>query len=111
MSEKFSTLAARVRAEKLVRDMRRAKRKHYSAEDKIRIVQKGRRDTVAKSLNDALSKKFSQTGGLRLAGNTGLPATSGEIKALRLQGMISPVGLQPHWMHFQNVALFTITVS
>ena len=41
MSEKFSTLAARVRAEKLVRDMRRAKRKHYSAEDKLRIVWEG----------------------------------------------------------------------
>jgi hypothetical protein len=84
-----------VQAEKLVRDIRRAKCKHRSEKDKIRIIQKGRRDTIAKSLNDALSKKFSQTGGLRLAGNTGLPATSGEIKALRLQGMTSPVGVQP----------------
>jgi transposase len=41
MSEKSSTLAARVRAEKLVRDIRRATRKHYSAEDKIRIVWEG----------------------------------------------------------------------
>jgi hypothetical protein len=45
-----------VPAEKLVRDIRRAKRKHYSAEDKLRIIQKGRRDAIAKSLDDALSK-------------------------------------------------------
>jgi hypothetical protein len=42
-----------VPAEKLVRDIRRAKRKHYSAEDKLRIIQKGRRDAIARSLNDA----------------------------------------------------------
>ena len=111
MSKKSSTRAARVQAEKLMRDIRRAKRKHPPAEDKIRIVQKGRRDAIAKSLDDALSKKFSETGERRLAGDTGLPATSDEIKALRLQGMISPVGLQPREMHFQNVALFTIPVS
>ena len=53
MSEKSSARAARVQAEKLMRDIRRAKRKHYSAEDKLRIIQKGRRDAIAKSLNDA----------------------------------------------------------
>ena len=95
MSEKSATLAARVRAEKLARDIHRAKRKHYSAEDKLRIVQKGRRDAIAKSLNNAPSKKFSQTGGRRLAADTAHPALSDEINALRLQGMISPVGLQP----------------
>jgi len=34
---------ARVPAEKLVRDIRRATRKHHSAEDKIRIVLEGLR--------------------------------------------------------------------
>ena len=95
MSKKSSTRAARVQAEKLVRDIRHAKRKHRSVKDKIRTIQKGRRDAIAKSLNDALLKKFSETGEHRLAGDTGLPATSDEIKALRLLGMISPVGLQP----------------
>ena len=53
MSEKSATRAARVQSEKLVRDIRRAKGKHRSEKDKIRIIQKGRRDTIAKSLNDA----------------------------------------------------------
>ena len=53
MSKKSSTRAARVQAEKLMRDNRRAKRKHPPAEDNIRIVQKGRRDAIAKSLDDA----------------------------------------------------------
>jgi hypothetical protein len=38
MSEKSSAPLARVPAEKLVRDIRRARRKYYSAEGKIRIV-------------------------------------------------------------------------
>ena len=49
MSQKSSTPPARVPAEKLMRDIRRAKRKHYSAEDKLRIIQKGCRDAIAKS--------------------------------------------------------------
>ena len=38
MSQKSSAPPMRVPAEKLVRDIRRATRKHHSAEDKIRIV-------------------------------------------------------------------------
>lgn len=53
MSRKSAGPPKRVPAEKLVRDIRRAKRKHYSAEDKLRIIQKGRRDAIARSLNDA----------------------------------------------------------
>jgi transposase len=41
MGQKYSTPPARVPAEKLVRDIRRATRKHHSAEDKIRIVLEG----------------------------------------------------------------------
>ena len=44
MSQKSSAPAARVPAEKLVHcDIRRTKRKHLSAEDKIRIVLEGLR--------------------------------------------------------------------
>ena len=43
MSQKSSAPPARVPAEKLVRDIRRATRKHHSAEDKIRIVLEGLR--------------------------------------------------------------------
>jgi transposase len=41
--------AAKVPAEKVVRDIRRATRKHHSAEDKIRIVLEGLRgeDSIA----------------------------------------------------------------
>jgi transposase len=42
MSQKSSAPPTRVPAEKLVRDIRRATRKHRSAEDKIRIVLDGR---------------------------------------------------------------------
>ena len=41
MSQKSSAPPARVPAEKLVRDIRRATRKHHSAEDKIRITLEG----------------------------------------------------------------------
>ena len=41
MSQKSSAPPSRVPAEKLVRDIRRAARKHHSAEDKIRIVPEG----------------------------------------------------------------------
>jgi hypothetical protein len=41
MSQKSSVPPTRVPAEKLVRDIRRATRKHHSAEDKIRIVLEG----------------------------------------------------------------------
>ena len=37
MSQKSSTPPTRVPAEKLIRDIRRATRKHHSAEDKICI--------------------------------------------------------------------------
>jgi transposase len=41
MSQKSSEPPARVPAETLVRDIRRAKRKRHSAEDKIRILLEG----------------------------------------------------------------------
>jgi transposase len=56
-------------AEKLVRDIRRATRKHHSAEDKTRIVLEGlrgeesiaalcRRESIAESLHSACSREF-----------------------------------------------------
>ena len=94
MSQKSSAPPARVPAEKLVRDIRRATRKHHSAEDKIRIVLEGlrgeesiaalcRRETIAESLYYAWSKEFLEAGKRRLAGDTARAATSDEVKALR----------------------------
>lgn len=94
MSQKSSAPAAKVPAEKVVRDIRRATRKHHSAEDKIRIVLEGlrgeesiaalcRREAIAESLYYAWSKEFLEAGKRRLAGDTARAATSGEVKDLR----------------------------
>ena len=68
-------------SERLVRDIRRATRKHYSAEDKIRIVLDGlrgeasvaelcRREGIAESMYYSWSKEFLEAGKRRLAGDT-----------------------------------------
>ena len=81
-------------AEALVRDLRRATRKHYSAEEKIRIVLEGLRGEVSiaelcrkEGINQNLyyrwSKEFLEAGKKRLAGDTAREATSDEVKELR----------------------------
>ena len=88
------TAAAKAPAERVVRDIRRATRKHHSAEDKIRIVLEGlrgeesiaalcRREGIAESLYYAWSKEFLGAGKRRLAGDTARAATTDEVKALR----------------------------
>ena len=49
MSQRSSALTPKTPAERVVRDIRRATRKHHSAEDKIRIVLEGLRgeDSIA----------------------------------------------------------------
>ena len=80
--------------EKLVRDIRRATRKHRSAEEKIRIVLEGlrgessiaelcRREGIAESLYYSWSKEFLEAGKKRLAGDTAREATSSQVKDLR----------------------------
>ena len=80
-------------AEKAVRDIRRATRRHFSAEDKVRIVIAGLRgeDSVAElcrkeGINQNLyyrwSKEFLEAGKKRLAGDTAREATSDEVKDL-----------------------------
>ena len=94
MSQKSSALTPKTPAERVVRDIRRATRKHHSAEDKIRIVLEGlrgedsiaalcRREGIAESLYDARSKEFLEAGKRRLAGDTARAATGDEVKALR----------------------------
>ena len=92
MRQKPST--TRSPSEKLVKDIRRATRRHYSAEDKIRIVLDGlrgessiaelcRREGIAESLYYSWSKEFLEAGKRRLAGDTERAATSPEVKDLR----------------------------
>jgi transposase len=83
-------------AEKTVRDIRRATRRQYSAEEKVRIVIAGLRgeDSVAElcrkeGINQNLyyrwSKDFLEAGKKRLAGDTAREATSDEVKAIQAQ--------------------------
>src|SRR5712675_573318 len=82
--------------EKRVRDIRRATRRQYSAEEKIRIVIAGLRgeDSIAElcrkeGINQNLyyrwSKDFLEAGKKRLAGYTAREATSDEVKGLRAE--------------------------
>ena len=69
-------------AERVLKDIRRATRRHFSAEDKIRIVLDGlrgedsiaelcRREGIAQSLYYVWSKEFLEAGKRRLAGDRG----------------------------------------
>ena len=81
-------------AEQVVKDIRRRTRRHFSAEDKIRIVLEGlrgddsiaelcRREGIAQSLYYTWSKEFMEAGKKRLAGDTARSATTDEVKDLR----------------------------
>ena len=81
-------------AERVLKDIRRATRRHFSAEDKIRIVLDGlrgedsiaelcRREGIAQSLYYVWSKEFLEAGKRRLAGDTARAATRDEVKDLR----------------------------
>ena len=83
-------------SERIVKDIRRATRKQYSAEEKIRIVLDGlrgehsvaelcRREGIAESLYYSWSKEFLEAGKRRLAGDTARAATGSEVKDLRRQ--------------------------
>ena len=79
---------------KAIKDIRRATRKQYSAEEKIRIVLDGlrgeesiaelcRREGIAQSIYYKWSKEFLEAGKRRLAGDTARAASTGEVTALR----------------------------
>ena len=81
-------------SERILKGIRRATRKQYSAEEKIRIVLDGlrgehsiaelcRREGIAESLYYTWSKEFLEAGKRRLAGDTARAATSSEVKDLR----------------------------
>ena len=83
-------------AEKTVRDIRRATRRKYSAEEKIRIVIEGLRgeDSIAElchreGINANVyyrwSKEFMEAGKKRLAGDVVREATTDEVKELRAE--------------------------
>ena len=98
-------------ADKLVRGIKRKTRKHYSAEEKIRIVLAGLRgeesiaalcrptarqskrsfdergEGIAESLYYSWSKEFLEAGKNRLAGDTVRQATAPDVKDLRSEAL------------------------
>ena len=81
-------------AERVVKDIRRATRKQYSAEEKIRIVLEGlrgedsiaelcRREGIAQGVYYKWSKDFMEAGKRRLAGDTARAANTDEVRELR----------------------------
>jgi putative transposase len=83
-------------SEEIVKGIRRATRKRYSAEEKIRIVLDGlrgersiaelcRQEGIAEGLYYSWSKEFLEAGKRRLAGDTARAATSDEVKDLKRQ--------------------------
>jgi transposase len=85
-------------AEKVIKGIRRATRKQYSAEEKIRIVLAGlrgedsiaelcRREGINQNLYYRWSKEFLEAGKKRLAGDTAREATSDEVKGLRREAV------------------------
>ena len=83
-------------AEKTVRDIRRATRRKFSAEEKIRIVLEGlrgeetiaelcRKEGIAQNLYYRWSKDFLEAGKKRLVGDVAREATTDEVKDLRAE--------------------------
>ena len=81
-------------AEKVIKEIRRATRKQYSAEEKIRIVLAGlrgedsiaelcRREGINQNLYYRWSKEFLEAGKKRLAGDTARQASTSEVRDLR----------------------------
>jgi len=85
---------AKAPAERVVKDIRRQTGRHFSAEDKIRVVLEGlrgedsiaelcRKEGIAQSLYYTWTKEFMEAGKRRLAGDTARAATTGEVQDLR----------------------------
>ena len=81
-------------AEQVVKEIRRATRRQFSAQEKIRIVLDGlrgedsiaelcRREGIVQNLYYRWSKEFLEAGKKRLAGDTARAATSDEVRDLR----------------------------
>ncbi len=84
----------KVEADKLVRAIKRATRRKFSAEEKIRIVLAGlrgedsiaelcRREGLHQNLYYRWSKEFLEAGKKRLAGDTEREASRGDVSGLR----------------------------
>jgi transposase len=84
-------------AQAVVKDIRRATRKQYNAEEKIRIVLEGlrgddsiaelcRREGISQGVYYKWSKDFMEAGKKRLTGDTSRAANNEEVTDLRREG-------------------------
>ena len=91
---KAELITKRTKGEKIIKDIRRATRKQYLAEEIIRIVLDGlrgvesiaercRQEGTAQSIYYKWSKEFLEAGKRRLAGDTARSTSTDEVKALR----------------------------
>jgi transposase len=90
----MNTKHSKPSAQAVVKDIRRATRKQYGAEEKIRIVLEGlrgedsiaelcRREGIAQGVYYKWSKDFMEAGKRRLAGDTLRAANTDEVRDLR----------------------------
>ena len=88
-----------------MKNIRRATRKHYSAEEKIRIVLDGlrgensiaelcRREGIAEGLYYSWSKEFLEAGKRRLAGHTARAATNAAYKHNHRKALRMAIGFK-----------------
>ena len=93
--------------EKIVKDIKRATRKQYSSEEKIKnglrgedsIAELCRRECISQGIYYKWSKDFMEVGKRRLAGDTTRAATTDEVKDLRreardLKEVVAEVAMQ-----------------
>ena len=90
----MNTKHSKPSAQAVVKDIRRATRKQYGAEEKIRIVLEGlrgddsiaelcRREGIAQGVYYKWSKDFMEAGKRRLAGDTSRSANTDKVRDLR----------------------------
>ncbi len=90
----MNTKHSKPSAQAVVKDIRRATRKQYGAEEKIRILLEGlrgedsiaelcRREGIAQGVYYKWSKDFMEAGKRRLAGDTSRAANTDEVRDLR----------------------------
>ena len=82
-----------------MKDIRHATRRHFSAEDKIRVLLEGLRgndsiaelcrcEGIAQSVYYSWSKELMEAGKRRLAGDNTRAATTGEVQDLRREARV-----------------------
>lgn len=95
----FYSKSAKTPAEQVVKDIRRQTRRHFLAEDKIRIVLEGlsgddsiaelcRKEGISQSLYYIWSKEFMEASKRSLAGAATRAATTGEVQDLRREARL-----------------------